>query len=59
MKEASGKSDLPADDLRTVPEVRHAVYALKATSADLVEASRMLVSESRRLTARWPDITGL
>jgi hypothetical protein len=59
MKEATGTPDLPSDDLRTVPQVRHAVDALKATSTDLIEASRLLIAESRRLTARWPDVTGL
>jgi hypothetical protein len=50
---------VPAERLRTVREVRQSVDALKATSADLIKSSRLLVAESRRMTARWPQIAGL
>ncbi len=55
----TGVADVPEGYVRPLREVRRSVDALKATSKDLIESSRLLVAESRRLTARWPHIMGL
>jgi hypothetical protein len=59
MAEDTDVANVPAGDVRPLREVRQSVDALRATSKDLVESSRLLIAESRRLTARWPHITGL
>jgi hypothetical protein len=47
-KETAG---VTAERPRSIPEVREAVDALRATSKDLIESSR-LIAESRRITQR-------